>query len=220
MRRPSRGTPSRGGRSKCGFVPCATTDMMFRRSESPRERAVMRDVAADRSRGQCVHLHFPLADARQPAARGLRHMASAPGRGNLHAPPRGLQQPSSPAVARTSRTSPSRLSPGNLRLTPVGSAPRDRGDLIDKGDDEAAGERLAGARRRRGATASRCAGRVHGRVCARCALPMRLVRQLDMGRELVRTWPCKVAVGAARVARLGRGLRPGPIALMSGLAAA
>ena len=220
MRRPSRGTPSRGGRSKCGFVPCATTDMMFRRSESPRERAVMRDVAADRSRGQCVHLHFPLADARQPAARGLRHMASAPGRGNLHAPPRGLQQPSSPAAAHTSRTSPSRLSHGGPRATPGGSAPRDRGYLIDKGDDEAAGERLAGACRRRGATASRWAGRVHGRVCARRAPPMRLVGRLDMGREAVHTWPCQVAVGAARVARLGRGLLPGPIALMSGLAAA
>ena len=129
-------------------------------------------------------------------------MASAPGRGNLHAPPRGLQQPSSPAAAHTSRTSPSRLSHGGPRATPGGSAPRDRGYLIDKGDDEAAGERLGGARRRRGATASRCAGRVVGRVCARCGLPMRLMRQLDMGRELVHTWPCKVAVRAARVAWL------------------
>ena len=103
---------------------------------------------------------------------------------------------------------------------PAALSPRNRGCLFGKGDDEAAGERLAGVRRRQAATASRCAGRVHGRVCARRAPPMWLMRQLDMGREVVHTWACQGAVGLARVVRLGRCPRPGPIALISGSVAA
>ena len=53
--------------------------------------AVPRDFATVRSQDLCEQLRFPLADARQPIAGGLRSMASAPGWGNLHTPPRGCR---------------------------------------------------------------------------------------------------------------------------------
>ena len=94
--------------------------------------AVLRDVATEGARGMCAQHRFPLADARPPVAGGLRNMASAPGWGNLHAPPGGLQQ-LSPPLPRAHLAHPSRLSHGNPRATPGGSVPPQPGLPVRQG---------------------------------------------------------------------------------------
>ena len=54
--------------------------------------ALLRHFVAGLAKELATHLHLPPVDAIQPAAGGLRDMASAQRLGNLHVPLRGLQQ--------------------------------------------------------------------------------------------------------------------------------
>ena len=140
--RPSHwGAVSRGHGLESRCDPWSTTDITFWGCRRPRQAhcfgTAVRSVP-ERCSAAFI-FHVSMRCRRQPVCCASWQARSTGG--SLHVPRRGLQPPSR-AISPAHLARPSRLSHGNPRVSPGGSAPRVRGYLLGKGDDDAAAERL------------------------------------------------------------------------------